>query len=99
MNTITLKIFITALALSSSAVFAGDAMEAATDKSAQPAVQPNTQLKKQFIGLDTNKDGMIDLKEAKANKMLSKQFNEIAKDGKLDETGYITWSQAQKPKS
>ena len=47
-----------------------------------------------FSKLDTNHDGLIDIKEAKADKSLAKEFKNIAKNGKLDKDGYGKWEQS-----
>lgn len=64
----------------------------------QPVAQPQLQWKKQFDSLDVNKDGMIDSKEAAADKHLNKQFKTIAKKGKLDQSGYMNWQKTQQPR-
>jgi len=87
------------LALTSSAAFAVDEQNISAQSATHSAVQPEMQWKKQFESLDKNKDGIIDSKEAKADKALNKQFKTIAKNGKLNETGYMKWHQAQQPRS
>jgi len=52
-----------------------------------------------FKTLDVNHDGVIDKKEAKADKALSKSFKKIAKKGKLDQAGYEKWAASQPKKS
>ena len=99
MQKTVLTTLIIGLALTGSAAFAAGDEEISAQPSAQSAIQPELQWKKQFQSLDKNKDGVIDSKEAKADKVLDKQFKSIAKQGKLDETGYMNWQQVQQPRS
>lgn len=46
-----------------------------------------------FSKLDINHDGFIDKKEAKADKMLSKKFNTVAVNGKIDQHAYDSWKE------
>ena len=62
----------------------------------QGAQDMSAEFDKMFKKLDTNHDGMIDKKEAKANKALNKDFKKIAKNGKLDQEGYGKWEQSHK---
>ena len=44
-----------------------------------------------FSILDANKDGHIDMNEAKADQALEKDFAKIAKQGKIDEKSFYDW--------
>ncbi len=82
-------------------------MEAAQTEAAPAAMQTEKQeiqnasamAEEGFSKLDANKDGVIDRKEAKADKNLSKAFKKIAKKGKLDQEGYDKWAKAQAAKT
>lgn len=96
---------IVGLLLSSAAVFAAETATQSTGAatvspaaSSDISVKPDSQLREKFQALDKNHDGTIDRKEAKADKQLHKSFKKIAKKGKLDESGYINWQQAQQPR-
>lgn len=103
MNKILSTIVTTSLLLSSATVFAAtgeEGMEAESNPQAVEQTQSgpdmSVELDKMFKKLDTNHDGMIDKKEAKADKALSKDFKKIAKNGKLDQEGYGKWEQTRK---
>ena len=68
---------------------------------AAPAAKPamSNHLGAMFDKLDKNHDGMIDKKEAKADKYLSRAFRKIAKNGKLDKDGYSKWEEKRHHKS
>ena len=51
----------------------------------------NPKIHAKFKKLDKNKDGFIEKSEAKRNKLLNKEFNKIAKEGKLDEASFAAW--------
>jgi len=85
------------LFLTSATVFA------AAEESAAPEAAPaasgtdmSTQMDEMFKKLDTNHDGMIDKKEAKADKALAKDFKKIAKKGKLDQENFNKWQESHK---
>lgn len=95
------------LLLSTTSVFAVESANHEMNTAAQApapaanpemAAKPDTQAREKFQALDKNHDGKIDKKEAKADKDLNKSFKKIAKKGKLDESGYINWQQAQRPR-
>ena len=45
----------------------------------------------QFVKLDTNKDGVVDATEAKANLALSSAFATVAPNGKLSYKAFVAW--------
>ena len=105
MNKILLSIVTGSLLLGSSVIFAAEeesgaaateteapATEApAMDSSAPAAEDMTAKNSDKFKLLDKNNDGVIDKKEAKADKALAKAFKKIAKKGKLDRSGYEKW--------
>lgn len=86
------KLLVTSL-LFSTALIAQAAEESAATT---PASGSESAIHEQFMKLDTNKDGIIDTKEAKADKKLSHDFKKVAKNGKLDEPGYESWENQSK---
>jgi hypothetical protein len=50
---------------------------------------------KEFLKLDTNKDGYIESKEAKHNTALNHDFANVAKNGKLNEAEFSAWEVRQ----
>jgi len=81
------------LALSSAIASAEEAASMAPQAAPAPAAKTAKpdRLQAMFDKLDANHDGMIDKNEAKANKRLSRSFNKVAKNGKLDKDGFMKW--------
>ena len=103
MKKVLSTIVTTSFLLGSATVFAAtgeQGMEAESNTQATQQTQSghnmSAELDKMFKKLDTNHDGMIDKKEAQADKALSKDFNKVAKNGKLDQHGYGKWEQSRK---
>lgn len=48
-----------------------------------------------FQRLDANKDGYIELNEAKSNATLTRDFSKVAKSGKLSESEFSAWEVQQ----
>jgi methionyl-tRNA synthetase len=86
------KLLVTSLLFSAALVAQAAEESAATT----PATGNEGAYHEQFMKLDTNKDGFIDAKEAKADKKLTHSFKKIAKNGKLDEPGYESWETQSK---
>jgi len=83
-------------------VFSADeVMDEQASEAVAPAAtaEPESAAAKEFVKLDTNKDGAIDKKEAKKNKKLSKSFKKLAKKGKIDQAGFTKWFEKKSVKA
>lgn len=59
-----------------------------------PAAEQQTQeqhIQKLFQELDSNRDGVLDASEARADRGLNNAFPRLATDGKLSESRFIEW--------
>ena len=80
-----------ALVCSTAAMAAESGMGKAAAAKESPAVRHAHAL---FAKLDRNKDGYLDKKEAGRVRALSRDFDRIAKHGKLDRSAFTKWDVA-----
>jgi len=88
-----MKKTILALALTTFTM-AGVAVAAETGETAGKAAataKPSTHVHAEFTKLDKNKDGFLEKKEVASNKALSRDFDKIADQGRVNEEKFAAW--------